>query len=255
MYKAGENMIQESSSSLVKEQRQVVSLTDVTFSYNGTPVLQDVSLSVEKGDFVAILGPNGSAKSTLLKVMLGLLAPQAGEVRILGQKARQFTAWDKIGYVSQQAANINTSFPATVQEVVASGYYTGFGRIFDRGKRKAAVKNALEAVKISGLSHRLIGQLSGGQRQKVFLARALVRKPEALFLDEPTTGIDTATQEEFYKLIYNLHKDHMTVVMVTHDLTRALKMATKVVYMMDGKATLYKDKGNFFENFTSKILE
>jgi len=233
----------------------VITLTNVSFAYGGNQVLEDVSLSVEKGDFVVILGPNGSAKSTLLKVMLGLLVPQAGEVRIFGQKPRKFTAWHRIGYVSQQAANINTSFPATVQAVVASGYYTGFGRLFGGGRKKAAVKEALEAVKISDLSNRLIGQLSGGQRQKVFLARALVRNPEVLFLDEPTTGIDTASQQEFYHLISNFHKERMTVVMVTHDVTSALKMATKAVYMLDGKMTLYKNMGNLLNSFTSKILE
>src|SRR5690554_1867400 len=92
---------------------EIVKLTDVTFAYSGAPVLQDVNLSVKKGDFIAVLGPNGSAKSTLLKVMLGLLVPQAGEVRIFDQKPKQFAAWHRIGYVSQQAANINTSFPAT----------------------------------------------------------------------------------------------------------------------------------------------
>jgi len=232
----------------------VINLKDVSFSYNGNPVLQDVSFLVEKGDFVVILGPNGSAKSTLLKVMLGLLVPQAGNVKIFGQKPRQFTSWNKIGYVSQQAANINTSFPATVEEVVASGYYTGFGRIFDMAKRKAATKIALEALKISDLSHKLIGQLSGGQRQKVFLARALVRQPEVLFLDEPTTGIDAASLQEFYCLISNFHRQNMTTVMVTHDITSAVKMATKVVYMMDGRITLYEKTGNFLEILTSKIL-
>ncbi|NLZ54571.1 MAG: metal ABC transporter ATP-binding protein, partial [Thermoanaerobacteraceae bacterium] len=252
--KVGVIMIQQNFSNSAVKPSQVISLTEVSFSYDGTPVLQDVSLSVEKGDFVVILGPNGSAKSTLLKVMLGLLVPQAGEVRIFGQRPGQFTLWNKIGYVSQQAANINTSFPATVQEVVSSGYYTGFGRIFDGAKRKAVIKAALEAVKISDLSHRLIGQLSGGQRQKVFLARALVRQPEALFLDEPTTGIDAASQQEFYRLISHFHNNHMTIVMVTHDMTSAVKMATKVVHMADGKITLYENTGNFLDILTSKIL-
>ena len=229
--------------------KEVIGLTEVSFSYDGIFVLEDVSISVEKGDFLAILGPNGSAKSTLLKVMLGLLAPKTGEVRIFGQRVRKFYDWNKIGYISQQAANINTSFPATVAEVVSSGYYTGFGRIFDGAERKEAIKSALDAVGITALSHRLIGELSGGQRQKAFLARALVRKPEALFLDEPTTGIDAASQQEFYELISNFHKNHMTIIMITHDMDAAVKRATKIAYMMDGKVNLYPNTGNF-----SKVL-
>lgn len=240
---------------LKDESSEVVRLTNVAFSYDGNSALEDVSFSVEKGDFLAILGPNGSAKSTLLKIMLGLLTPKAGEVRIFGQKARQFMAWSKIGYISQQAANINTSFPATVGEVVSSGYYTGFGRIFDRAERKAATEAALEAVGIAALSHRLIGKLSGGQRQKVFLARALVRKPEAIFLDEPTTGIDAASQQEFYELISDFHKKHMTIIMVTHDLDTAVKRATKLGYMMDGKINLYPNIGNFSEILPSNLIE
>ena len=240
---------------LKSESSEVVSLTNVTFSYDGNPVLDDVNLSVGKGDFLAILGPNGSAKSTLLKVMLGLLTPKTGEVRMFGQRARQFTARNKIGNISQQAANINTSFPATVEEVVSSGYYTGFGRIFGRAERKAATKTALEAVGIEALSHRLIGQLSGGQRQKAFLARALVKKPEVLFLDEPTTGIDAASQHEFYELISNFHKNHMTVIMVTHDMDTAIKMATKVVYMTDGKVNLYQNTGNLSKILPSILME
>jgi len=232
----------------------IVSLTDVSFSYNGTPVLRQVNLSVGKGDFVVILGSNGSAKSTLLKVMLGLLVPQAGEVRIFGKRPKEFAAWERVGYVSQHAANVNTAFPATVEEVVSSGYYTGFGRIFGGKRRMAATKAALDALKITNLSKKLIGQLSGGQRQKVFLARALVRQPEALFLDEPTTGIDAASLMEFYSLLSELRRQSMTIVMVTHDITTAAKMATKVVYMTDGKATIYENPGNFLENFTSNTV-
>ncbi|HHV17373.1 MAG TPA: metal ABC transporter ATP-binding protein [Thermoanaerobacterales bacterium] len=237
------------------ENKEVIGLTKVSFSYDGKPVLKDVNLSVKTGDFLTVLGPNGSAKSTLLKVMLGLLTPKTGEVKIFGQKVRQFKDWNKIGYISQQAANINTSFPATVEEVVSSAYYTGFGRIFDGAERKEAVKRALDAVGITALSHRLIGRLSGGQRQKVFLARALVRKPQTLFLDEPTTGIDAASQQEFYELISNFHKNNMTIVMITHDMEAAVKRATKVAYMRDGKVNLDPNPGNFSEKLPSILIE
>ena len=225
--------------------KEVIGLTEISFSYNGTPILEDVNLSVKTGDFFAILGPNGSAKSTLLKVMLGLLTPKAGTVRIFGQHARQFKDWHKIGYTSQQAANINTAFPATVEEVVSSGYYTGFRRLFDTAERKTAVKNALDAVGISSLSHCMIGELSGGQRQKVFLARAIVQKPEVLFLDEPTTGIDAASQQEFYELLSAFNKKGLTIIMITHDINAAVKRATKIGYMHDRNIILHLNNGDF----------
>lgn len=226
----------------------VINLKDVSFSYNGNVVLQDVSLTIKPGDFFTILGPNGSAKSTLLKVMLGLLSPKTGEVKIFGEKPSRFTDWNKIGYISQQAANINTSFPATVEEVVLSGYYTGFGRIFNGKKGKLAVKKALETVGITDLSRQLIGRLSGGQRQKVFLARALVRNPEALFLDEPTTGIDTSSQKEFYDMLLEFNKKNLTIVMVTHNLDAAMQRATKVGYMSDKKVIVQTNTGERFKN-------
>lgn len=236
------------------EDNEVISLKNVDFSYNGTLVLTNINITVEKGDFIAILGPNGSSKSTLLKIMLGLLAPKAGEVKIFGQNVRHFKEWSKIGYISQQAANTNTSFPATVEEIVSSGYYTGFGRLFDKAERKAATSEALAAVKITDLSNRLIGQLSGGQRQKVFLARALVKKPEALFLDEPTTGIDAASQQEFYEMLAKLHKNRMTIVMITHDIDAAIKRATKVCYMEDGNINIYENNGNLSGILASRLI-
>lgn len=219
--------------------RDVIKLSDVTFSYNHNPVLKNVDMSVKAGDFIAIVGPNGSAKSTLLKIMIGQLSPKDGQVTIFGQKVGLYRDWNKIGYVSQQAGNINTSFPATVYEVVSSGYYSGFGRIFDGRERKRAVERALKTVDVMELSGRLIGELSGGQRQKVFLAKALVKNPEVLLLDEPTTGIDARSQEEFYRLLAKLNqRDNMTIVMVTHDLDEALEKVNKIGYIKDQKVIL-----------------
>jgi len=203
---------------------------------------------VKSGDFLALIGPNGAAKSTLIKLMVGLLKPRTGEVRLFGQDVRGFREWNRIGYVSQQAAQVNTAFPATVEEVVASGFYTGFGNFFDNARRRRAVEHAAELVGISRLSHRLIGELSGGQRQKVFVAKALVKKPEALFLDEPTTGIDAASQREFYKLLMELNRhEGITVVIVTHDIGAAFDKA--------GRIGCVRDRGVYIHNNTEEVTQ
>lgn len=249
--KAGDEMERKLE---IDKSADVIRLEGVSFSYNGTPVLRNINLLVEKGEFLAILGPNGSAKSTLLKIMLGLLAPKAGEAKIFGRKIKNFKEWNKIGYISQHASNTNISFPATVMEIVSSGYYPGFGKIFNKSKIKEAAENALKEVGISHLATKLLGHLSGGQRQKVFLARALVKKPEALFLDEPTTGIDAASQREFYELLDKFHKEGGTVVMVTHEVDAALRLADKVGYMEDGEISVYENNDSLSKILAYRLL-
>ena len=234
---------------------EVVKLIDVTFSYNGTPVLEGVSLSVKAGDFLALIGPNGAAKSTLLKLMVGLLKPGTGEIRLFGQDVRRFREWGKIGYMSQQAAHVNTAFPATVEEVVSSGFYSGFGRLFDGKKRREVVERAVDLAGIAGLSHRLIGELSGGQRQKVFLAKALVKKPQVLFLDEPTTGIDAASQQEFYRLLMDLNRhEGITVIIVTHDIGAAFDKAGKIGCVRDKKVYIHDNTDEVTEEHIAEVL-
>jgi zinc transport system ATP-binding protein len=217
-------------------QKTVVELQGVTFAYHREPVLKDIDLRVEEGEFFAIIGANGAAKTTLMKVMLGLLRPQAGRVLLLGEDIRSFKRWKEIGYVSQMASHINPSFPATVEEVVASGYYTGFGKLASPG-RASAVKLALERTGLMKLRRRRIGELSGGQRQRVFLAKALVQNPKALFLDEPTTGVDSPSRKEFYSLLDELHRQGTTIAMVTHDLASLGKGKT-LCRLEDGRAQI-----------------
>lgn len=234
---------------------EVVRLTDVTFGYNGTPVLEDVSLSVMEGEFLALIGPNGAAKSTLMKLMVGLLLPRTGEVRLFGRDVRRFGEWNRIGYVSQLAAQVNTGFPATVEEVVSSGFYSGFGKFFDTVRRRKAVEHALELVGISRLSRRLVGELSGGQRQKVFLAKALVKKPEALFLDEPTTGIDAASSQEFYTLLKELNRrEGITVVIITHDIGAAFDKAEKIGCVRSGRVYIHNNTDEVTEEHIAEVL-
>ena len=142
-----------------------------------------------------------------------------------------------------------------MEEVVASGYYTGFGRLFEFKKKKEAVKSTLKLVGISDLSDSLIGQLSGGQRQKVFLAKALVKKPEILFLDEPTTGIDARSQRDFYKLLLELNENQgITVVIITHDIGAAFDTAKRIGCVRDNKVYIHKDIDEVTEGHIAEVL-
>ncbi|TYP51675.1 metal ABC transporter ATP-binding protein [Thermosediminibacter litoriperuensis] len=233
----------------------VVELQEVTFSYNGPPVLEGVSFRVDRGDFMALIGPNGAAKSTLMKIMLGLLTPDRGAVRLFGEDVRNFRQWHRVGYVPQQGGQVNIAFPATVTETVASGLYGGYMKFLKGQERDKAVREAMATVGIEHLARRLIGELSGGQRQKVFLARSLVKKPEALFLDEPTAGIDPESQEEFYSLLENLNKHHgLTVVMITHDIGMAYGRATKIGCVGCRKVGVHENIKDITEDHIAEVM-
>lgn len=198
----------------------VIELSGVHFSYGAQPVLEDIHLRVQPGEFVGIVGPNGGGKTTLLKVMLGLLRPQRGRVRLFGRDVERFQDWTRIGYVPQVATHFDPRFPATVEEVVAAGRFAraGLFKRLDRADR-AAITAALEMVGLEGLRGRLIGRLSGGQQQRAFIARALAGQPELLILDEPTVGVDCEAQEAFYRLLRDLKRElALTLVMVSHDI-------------------------------------
>jgi len=239
---------------LPENKEPVAEVENVTFSYNKEPVLENISLKVLPGDFLALIGPNGAAKSTLLKLIVGILRPKAGAVRLFGQDVRLFRDWGRIGYVSQYAAQFNTAFPTTVQELVASGYYEGFGRFLSFSKTKDAVYQAMEAVGIKDLFNKLMGELSGGQRQKVFLAKALVKRPELLFLDEPTTGIDAASQSEFYELLSHLNKKGITIVIVTHDIGAAFDKAGKIGCVRDKKVYVHENTEEVTQEHIAEVL-
>jgi zinc transport system ATP-binding protein len=197
-----------------KKENPVVEVKDLWFSYNGRPVLKDASLTLFKGDFTALIGPNGGGKTTLLKLMLGLLKPDRGTVKIFGQKPSQIA--HRIGYMPQEIG-INKDFPISVADVTLMGRLRSarFGGY--SSDDKSAAQNALERVKMWEHRNRRIGELSGGQRQRVFIARALVSEPELLFLDEPTASVDSAYQSDFYDLLKELNQS-VTIIIVNHDL-------------------------------------
>lgn len=198
----------------------IIEVRDICFSYGATQVLHNIDLDIHKGDYLGVIGPNGGGKTTLIKIILGLITPQCGSIKLFGKDLRNFKDWSKIGYVAQNPSHSDANFPATVNEVVSMGRFAKRGLFRSLTKEdEKAIKEALSQVGMLEFKDRLISDLSGGQHQRVCIARALAGNPEVLFLDEPTVGVDFQNQEEFYKLLKKLNKDiGLTLVLVSHDL-------------------------------------
>ncbi len=196
------------------------------FSYDGYCVLEDVNLSIPQGDFVSVVGPNGGGKTTLLRLVLGLLRPSRGEIRVFGVTPEE--ARPRTGYMPQHA-QLDPQFPATVMDVALMGRL-GQGRPFGPySKRdKEAVVTALEQVGLRDLHKKSFASISGGQRQRLFIARALAGEPDLLLLDEPTANLDVVMEGDLYELLQTLNQ-RMTVVMVSHDLGFVSKLVKSVV--------------------------
>ncbi|WP_232699048.1 metal ABC transporter ATP-binding protein [Brevibacillus daliensis] len=213
------------------QQSSVISLDHVFFRYeDGKKVLEDITFHLNKGDFMGIVGPNGSGKSTLMKLILGLNVPSKGEINLFGQPLQKFKEWNKIGYVAQQAAHGASGFPATVREVVSSGLVGKVG-MFRRltAEHRQQVADVIERVGLSAKINERISNLSGGQLQRVFIARALVSEPELLILDEPTVGVDQESIQQFYELLRSLKDETgMTMVIVSHDVSVMMEWVNKV---------------------------
>ncbi len=191
----------------------------VTIAYNGSPALEDVTFDVPHGAQVAVVGPNGAGKSTLFKALVGLLPVKSGTIHIHGQPLGNHQ--DCVAYIPQRE-EVDWKFPVTVADVVMMGRYGKFGwfgRPSNRDRR--IVYRCLEQMGIEKLHNAAIGELSGGQQQRVFLARALAQEPHILLMDEPFNGVDVATQETTLKLLDDLKKEKVTVMVSTHDLNLA----------------------------------
>ncbi len=203
----------------VKSQLPVMSVKNLSFHYNGNPILERITFEIQAGDYVGIVGPNGGGKTTLLKLMLGLLTADTGEILLSGEPIRHAEDRARIGYVPQRGATDDHHFPATVEEVVMSGRTASRGIFSIRSKAdRAAVKRAMKTADIAHLSRRRMGTLSGGERQRVMIARALAGDPAVLMLDEPTSAVDAPSQEVFYTFLRKLHDQGLTIVIVSHDL-------------------------------------
>lgn len=229
------------------EKRVVLELQNISVEYGEVHALEDISFKVEEGDFVGIVGPNGAGKTTLLRVILGLVENCTGTIKFYGKHVhdkhvhkvdeispeavhRSRTEF-RIGYVPQNASLQIQNFPATVLEVVYTGRVSRRTLLKRFGKDDhKKVENILKMVGMYDLRKRKIGELSGGQLQRVFIARALVGDPQLLILDEPTSGVDTPSQAKFYDLLTALNKEHgLTLLLSTHDISAVSKLCSKVV--------------------------
>jgi len=219
--------------------KKAVEINALSFAYEREAVLEDISLTVEERDFLAIIGPNGGGKSTLLKLMLGLLKPRSGSIQVYGNPPSK--SLSLIGYVPQNT-NVNTDFPIKVIEVVLMGHVGGKRPLWGYGKDETAcAMGALREVGMEGFADRKIGDLSGGQRQRVMIARALCAHPKILLLDEPTASIDIRGQKEIYQLLKKLNSS-MTIIVVSHDISVILEYASKAAHV--NRSLTYHDIGD-----------
>ncbi|UTF53389.1 metal ABC transporter ATP-binding protein [Natronosalvus rutilus] len=205
-----------------------VDVRDVSFAYGETPVVSDVSLTIEAGEFLGLIGPNGSGKTTLLHLMLGLLEPDSGSIDLFGEPVDQFADGERIGYVSQQSTEQGGSMPVTIRETVTMGRFAHAGHARLTDEDRAIVEDALETVGITDIADRRVTQLSGGQRQRAFIARALASEADLLALDEPTVGVDAESRDAFYQLLESLNESGITIILIEHDIGVVTDRASRI---------------------------
>jgi zinc transport system ATP-binding protein len=213
-----------------------VELRNVEFSYDhGTPVLRDVDLELPAGQLVAIAGPNGGGKTTLVRIVLGLERPTAGEALLFGEPAHAFSHRSTLGYLPQRA-QLGTDAPATVREVVSAGRLAAGGLLGPLRKRdRVIVDEAIERVGLGAVAGRPLHRLSGGQQQRAFIAKALAGEPSLLVLDEPTTGVDAESQEALAALLDRLHRElSVTVLYVSHEFGAIERFVDRLVLVRGG---------------------
>ena len=213
-----------------------VELDDVSFAYEGgRPVLEHVGLEVETGEFVAIAGPNGGGKTTLMRLLLGLERPTGGRALLFGEPATRFSGRARLGYLAQRA-HLGIDAPATVHEVVSAGRLPS-GRLFGplRDRDRAIVSETIELVGLAGSAHEPLRTLSGGQQQRAFIAKALAAQPSLLVLDEPTTGVDAEAQEALAELLDRLHRElAVTILYVSHEFGAVERFVERLVLVRGG---------------------
>lgn len=210
--------------------KEVLKVKDLYFDYSDTSVLKNVNFTLYEGDFLGIIGSNGAGKSTLMKLILGTLPYYQGSISLFGTDIKKDIPRNLIGYVSQKAASFNSSFPATVKEVVMANLYSkkGLFKRYSKSDEEQFYK-VIHRVGMEGCENKLIGKLSGGQQQKVFIARALISEPKLLLMDEPTVGIDSKSVASVMEIISDLNKQGMTIIMSNHDTPTLVDASSKLL--------------------------
>jgi zinc transport system ATP-binding protein len=209
---------------------------DLSFSYKDRveKTLDGLNFEINSGQFVAVTGQNGSGKTTLLKIVLGILKNQSGQIKLLDQDIKKFDKWKKIGFVPQNTGLGLAGFPATVKELI----FTQNQKI---DKDSSFVKKLIDqTLDLNHILDKRLDEISGGQRQKAFLAASLVNQPEILFLDEPTSSVDIQNRDNFYELLNKLKNENLTIVIITHDLEEIQNYVDRVLCIH--KSSLFEDK-------------
>ena len=232
----------------------VVELDDVCFRYGPVSVLESVTLRVEAGDVLGLIGPNGSGKSTALRLMLGLLTPASGAVRLFGVAPGNFREWHRIGYVPQRVS-LDAALPATVKELVVSGLVSTLAPFRRPGSvARCRVLEVLDLMGMATQAQARIGSLSMGQQQRVLIARAMVTEPDLLVLDEPTGGVDTEAQAGFLGLLHRLNRERgLTLILVSHDMRVVSGAVSRLAYL-DRRLLFCGPPDDFFSDGVLPVL-
>lgn len=215
---------------------KLIEIKNLKFGYNENLILKDINLNLEKGDFAVISGENGSGKSTLIKLILGELKKDSGTIKLFGIDMEEFKNFDKIGYVPQLNDSVKVAFPVSCREYVGLNLYKEFS-IFNTIKKvsKVKVENIFSTLKINNLIDRPFNKLSGGQAQRVMIARAMVNSPDILILDEPTVGIDQKSKEDFLDILVHLNLNHdISILMITHEMDILGDYVDKIFKLKEG---------------------
>ena len=215
---------------------KLIEIKNLKFGYNENLILKDINLNLEKGDFAVISGENGSGKSTLIKLILGELKKDSGTIKLFGIDMEEFKNFDKIGYVPQLNDSVKVAFPVSCREYVGLNLYKEFS-IFKTIKKESKVKveNIFSTLKINNLIDRPFNKLSGGQAQRVMIARAMVNNPDILILDEPTVGIDQKSKEDFLDILVHLNLNHdISILMITHEMDILGDYVDKIFKLKEG---------------------